>query len=204
MRKTWFAVSLAAILALGMVGDVSQVWATWRPQQVFSTQKADIWYGNSAELQELASRLGITGAVAPGQPAGARLVAQIDGMLEEISRVLQRWPLRPVKLQIRLLANGVQVQQQLQALRRFPKTQVMAGRVLSDLSSLESFYDPQSRTIYLSLAGFRRGILAHEMTHFILCEAHTTWPSATFQESLAQYVERRFNTGPQGVTPGVR
>jgi len=204
MRKAWFAVILAASLSLVLVGNVSQAFATWRPQQVFSTQKADIWYRDSAELQELASRLGIAGDVAPGQPGWALLATQIGGMLEEVSRVLQKWPLRPVKLQIRLFANGVQVQQQLQALRRFPKTHVMAGRVLSDLNSMESFYDPQSRTIYMSLADFRRGILAHEMTHFILCEGHTTWPSATFQESLAQYVERRFNTGPQGVIPGVR
>jgi len=201
VRKTWFAVILAVILAWGLVTTVSQVLATWRPHQVFSTQKADIWVEDIADLQELARRLGTVGTGAPGQPDFSPLATKIDGMLAEISRVLQKTPLRPVKLQIRVFKNGLQVQQQLQALRRFPKRLVLSGRVLSEQSPLESFYDPQSRTIYMSLADFRLGILAHEMTHFILCESSPTWPGATFQESLAQYVERRFNAANKPASP---
>jgi hypothetical protein len=33
------------------------------------------------------------------------------------------------------------------------------------------------------------------MTHFILCESYPVWPSETFQEELARYVEDRFNAG---------
>ena len=200
MRKAWFAVILMVNLAFLSVATVCQVLAAWKPQQVFSTQKADIWVEDIADLQELTRRLETSGTEVPGQPDVSVLAIKIDGMLAEISRVLQKWPLRPVKLQIRLFKNGLQVQQQLQALRRFPKRLVLAGRVLSEQSPLESFYDPQSRTIYLSLTDFRLGILAHEMTHFILCESYPTWPGATFQESLAQYMERRFNSDNLGAT----
>ncbi len=162
--------------------------STWTPKQVFHTQKADIIFGQSADLHELARRLGAFGPASLPQPDLSLLANKIDRMLTEVSRVLQRWPNNPVRLQIWVLQDGLQVRQQQLALRTSPPNQVVPGP-----RYLESYYEPRLRTIFLSLADVRLGILAHEMTHFILCESHPACPSETFQESLARYMEQRFN-----------
>lgn len=187
MRKAWFGITLVTHLIFGVLAGLG--WASSANQrlEVFSTQQADIFYEHRADLYELARRLGVSRPGAPGPPDLPGLAAKIDGMLEEISRVLQKWPIKPVKLNIRLLRDGFQVQHQQLALRRIPPNRALLGQGL-----LESFYDPCARTIFLSLMDARLGILAHEMTHFILCESYPVWPSATFQESLAQYMEGRF------------
>ena len=42
--------------------------------------------------------------------------------------------------------------------------------------SLEAFYAVGPRTVYLSLADLREGILAHELTHHLLCTVMGTPP----------------------------
>lgn len=56
--------------------------------------------------------------------------------------------------------------------------------------SLESFYEANSKTIYLSLADARDGILAHEFTHHILCQ---TGAAREEQEKWAHYVEEKIS-----------
>ena len=46
-----------------------------------------------------------------------------------------------------------------------------------------------SRTIFLSLEDLHAGILAHELTHFVLCESFAVPPPAALQEDWARYVE---------------
>lgn len=158
-------------------------------RQVFHTQKADIAYEHRGELEELARRLGAVGPGSPPQADLGRLTDQIDGMLAEISRVLQRQPPAHVRLTIRLLPDGVQVQRQQLALRAAPSPHAAPGR------PLESYYEPRLRTIFLSLADARAGILAHEMTHFILLESPGARTGEAYQETLARYMEDRFNAG---------
>ena len=54
---------------------------------------------------------------------------------------------------------------------------------------LEAFYEPRTRTIFLSLEDLRAGILAHELTHFVLCESFAVPPPAALQEDWGRYVE---------------
>jgi hypothetical protein len=161
-------------------------------RQVFHTQKADIVYEHRGELEELARRLGAVGPGSPPQADLGRLTDQIDGMLAEISRVLQRQPASQVRLTIRLLRDGVQVQRQQLALRAAPSPHGAPGQ-----RPLESYYEPRLRTIFLSLADARAGILAQEMTHFILLESPGARTGEAYQESLARYMEDRFNSGKQ-------
>jgi hypothetical protein len=190
MSPSRLVIILAAALSFGSGLPLTSAHATWVPQNIFRTQKADIIFDNQADLGELARRLGAVAPDNPNQGELSLLADKIDGMLDEISRVLQRRPLRPARLQIRLLRDGVQVKQQQMAMGlRGPRAHPPApGQQM-----LEAYYEPRLRTIFLSLAHARPGILAHEMTHFILCEAYPAWPSEAFQEELARYIEDRFN-----------
>lgn len=57
--------------------------------------------------------------------------------------------------------------------------------------SLEAFYFVGTRTVYLSLADLREGILAHELTHHLLCTVMALPPPEVTQEAYAHYVESR-------------
>ena len=57
--------------------------------------------------------------------------------------------------------------------------------------SLEAFYFVGTRTVYLSLADLRVGILAHELTHHLLCTIMALPPPEQIQEAYAHYVESR-------------
>lgn len=183
---------LAALLvswALFAQGQTAGPWIS-TSNQVFHTGQADLLADSRADLEELARRLGAVSPASPAQPDLGLLSDQIDAMLTEISRVLHKQPAKPVRLQIRLLRDGFQVQQQQLALRSPPLPPgPPAGR------PLPSYYEPRLRTIFLSLADARTGILAHEMTHFILCESSPAVTSPEYQESLARYMEDRFNSG---------
>lgn len=179
-------------LALVIWGGLlpSQPVAAGPPPLVFSTGQSVIYYETPEDLITLARRLGLV----QGGPLGAgelkRLADRIDGMLAEIQRVLKVAPLKPVTLTIRLLPDRVKVQQQQELLARRPQKGALASR-----GPLLSFYDPEARTIYVSLADVHIGVLAHEMTHFVLCESSSPRPGVDYQESLAQYLEKRFLTG---------
>ena len=189
MNSSRFISVLAAALISWLPPAFGQVSLNQTPQQVFHTEQADIVYEHRADLEELSRRLGAVGPGAPPQADLGRLAEKIDGMLNEVSRVLQKWPARPVKLTIRLLRDGFQVQHQQLALRAAPPHHVAPGH-----RPLESYYEPRVLTIFLSLADARPGILAHEMTHFILCESPGARTGEAYQESLARYMEDRFNT----------
>lgn len=156
------------------------------PRQVFHTQRLDIVFDQRRQLEELASRLGVR------PPEVGMLALRLDAMLTEVARVLNRGPAPKVKLTIRLLPDALAVQRQHRLL-----TGAGSGGT-GVRGPLPSFYEPRSRTMYLSLADARVGVVAHEMVHFILCESGGAWPGEAFQESLARYLEERFNTGRSG------
>jgi hypothetical protein len=187
--------SLTLILAVYLISSgampvLGQTAGPWTSTQVFHTNQADLISDQRADLEELARRLGAVSPAAHGHPDLGLLSDKIDGMLTEISRVLQKWPLKPVRLQIRLLRDGLQVQQQQLALRTPPLPPGPPAHL-----PLASYYEPRLRTIFLSLADARLGVLAHEMTHFILCESSPVPPNSEYQENLARYMEDRFNAG---------
>lgn len=186
---------------------VAAVWLSWpastpaqpgvpppalrRPvlQQLFHTERVDVVYDHREHLEELARRLGVAPA-APGAPPDlGALALRLDDMLAEITRVLKRRPPPGVQLRLRLVPDALAVRREHDALsgRRSPSP--------TSRGWLPAFYEPKSRTLYLSLADARIGILAHELTHFVLSESPGGWPSEVFQESLARYLEERFLSG---------
>jgi hypothetical protein len=179
-------------LALGL-GEMCLPWQAYAadfPLQVFSTRRTEIFYSNPQDLHLLARRLGIVQDGPQERGIMVKLAEKLDGMLAEIERVLQVTPLKPQTLTIRLLRDSFQVKQQQLALARRPP-----GKALASKHPLISFYDPEARSIYVSLTDVHLGVLAHEMTHFVLCESSPVRPGAAYQESLAQYMEKRFLTG---------
>lgn len=177
----------------GVPGPVSRAEAAPPPPLVFSSRQAHIFYQASGDLDLLARRLGLGQEGPGGRTDLKRLAEKIDGMLVEIQRVLKVSLLKPVTLTIRLLPDRFQVKEQQKV-----KTRRAYRSALASPGPLLSFYDPEARTIYISLADVHIGILAHEMTHFVLCEATPSRPGVAYQESLAQYMEKRFLTGKSG------
>lgn len=159
------------------------------PQQLFHTERVDVVYDRREHLEELARRLKVPPA-APGLPPDlGALALRLDDMLAEITRVLKRRPPPGVRLRLRLLPDALTVRREHDALTgRRPPTPGPRGW-------LPAFYEPKSRTLYLSVADARIGILAHELTHFVLSESPGGWPSEVFQESLARYLEERYLSG---------
>jgi hypothetical protein len=110
-------------------------------------------------------------ALSPG------LASKIDGLLARVSLILNLWPNGPNSLRIILLSNGEEVRQRWLALQPF-----LRDRPIFGYGSLSAFYEPLSRTIFLSLADLHAGVLAHEMAHFILNESFSRRPPAPLQE----------------------
>ena len=164
-------------------------------QQVFHTQWAEIHYEDPASLREMEHRLRfsqaqkfsqsyfytqdpVQAAISPG------LAAKMDGIMVRVSLILGKWPQKTKRLRIVLLKDGKQVQQLRLVLEPFQNTRPSwfgYGR-------LEAFYEPRSRTIFLSLEDLHAGIMAHELAHFVLCESYAPSP-ASVQEDWARHVE---------------
>jgi hypothetical protein len=165
-------------------------------QQVFQTRSATIYYEDPASLREMEHRLRfsqakkfiqsyfytqdpVQAALSPG------LAAKIDGLLVKVSLILNRWPQKPQGLKIVLLKDGKQVRQQHLVRQPFQND----GPSWFGYGRLEAFYEPHTRTIFLSLEDLHAGILAHELAHFVLCECFAVPPPASVQEGWARYVE---------------
>jgi hypothetical protein len=167
--------------------------------QVFDTQHAVIYYENAADLREMGRRLQVnpetsnyqpnTSSQDPGQALLAPgLAARIDGLITKVCHLLSQRLRHNHRLRIFLLQDGRQVRQ-----RHLVLQPVKQGPSLFGYGSLEAFYESRTRSIFLSLADLHPGILAHEITHFILCEFFATAPPAEFQEDWARYAETGVN-----------
>ncbi|MFZ5453728.1 MAG: hypothetical protein ACOZF2_17880 [Thermodesulfobacteriota bacterium] len=193
--KRFFFAGLLSPFALVLVLN----WpGTAGAQNVFRTQEADIYYTAPSDLQILENSLRFRQldnfrqqyvyTAAPGQAVfAAGLAAKIDGLLAKVRLVLNFCPRNRERLRIFLLKNGREVQERRLAL------QPSAERPLFGHGTLEGFYDPMNRTIFLSLDDIRTGVLAHEMAHFILCESCVVPPPEDIQEDWARFVETQVN-----------
>lgn len=166
-------------------------------RQVFRTQWAAIYYEDSADLQAMERRLRFSQvdnfcqhysySQDPAQVVlSPGLAAKIDGLLVKVCLTLGKWPQKGAGFRIFLLKDGKQVKQRQLVFQ--PYIQDTAPNLFG-YGSLKAFYEPRTRTIFLSLADLDQRILAHEMTHFVLCESYATPPPASLQEDWAQYVE---------------
>lgn len=196
-RKTQFIFFPSVILVLVATSPLTLCLPTCA-QECLNTQKAKIIYDSPADLQEINRKLNSSPAgfspqqnsVAPCQgqdPAASQLAAKIDDLLSKASGILridrQNYP----KLTIRFLKDGQHVT------KLFQLFQPSSERPLFGYGSLPAFYEPQSRTIILSLQDFHEGILAHEIAHFLLCSGRFPSPPEYYQEDLARHVEARIN-----------
>jgi len=182
-------------LILGLIAPMLFI-PSAQAQQVFSTQRSTIYYENPVSLWEMERRLSFSQvqnfsqsyfytqdpvqvALAPG------LAAKIDGLLVKVCLILGRWPKNSQDFRIVLLKDAKEVQQRHLVFQPFQN----AGSSLFGHGDLEGFYEPRTRTIFLSLADLRAGILAHELAHFVLCNSFVVPPPASVQEDWARYVE---------------
>jgi len=167
-------------------------------QNIFRTQEADIYYAAPSDLKVMESRLSFSQvnnfyqsyvyAPDPAQAVfAAGLAAKVDGLLAKVRQILNFCPKNRERLRIFLLKNGGEVQQRLLTFNP------AAERPLFGYGGLEAFYEPRTKTIFLSLSGLHAGILAHEMTHFLLCESFMAPPPGNIQEDWARYVEMQVN-----------
>ncbi|MCL4501562.1 MAG: hypothetical protein M1438_06855 [Deltaproteobacteria bacterium] len=167
-------------------------------QQIFQTRQSAIYYQNPAELREMEERLDFVPASDfsqryffaqdPLQTVFApTLAVKVDGLLARVCLLLHRWP-QDQRLRIFLLQDGRQVLQRQLALQPFRREPFFFG-----YGSLEGFYEPRTRSIFLSLADLRKGTLAHEMAHHVLCAASAIPPPEDLQEEWARYVENHLD-----------
>jgi hypothetical protein len=168
-----------------------------RAQQVFQTEWLKIYYTDPADLLEMERRLPYSSVEASRQlyfytPTASPdkseplLAVKINRLLTKVCMLLNIWPKKRQLLKIFLLNNGREVKLRQLALMPF-------RREISfwEDNTLEAFYESLTRSIYLSLPDLRVGILAHEMTHYVLTQAYSPPPPASLQEEWAQYVETR-------------
>jgi hypothetical protein len=186
---------LIIFFIVGLIHGVSVV----RAQQVFQTEGLKIYYTDSADLQEMERRLPFspleasrqlyfyTPAPSPDNPSPL-LAAKVNGLLSRVCTILNIWPKKRQPLRIFLLKNGWEVRQRQLALQPFRHE----GSFWED-HSLEAFYEPRTRSIFLSLADLLVGVLGHEMTHYVLSEAFAVPPPASIQEDWAHYLESRLD-----------
>jgi hypothetical protein len=164
-------------------------------QEVFQTQRAVVQADSATDLMEMERKLQFfvpaTAAPLPTRgalayhPASPRLAAKIDGLLDQVCHVLKVRPANPPQLRIILLKNGKEVK------KRHLLFVAQERPSFFGYGSLEGFYEARSHTIFLSLADLHEGILAHEMTHFVLCASFPAPPPTEEQEAWARYVESR-------------
>jgi hypothetical protein len=182
-------------LILGLIGPTLSSPAA-QAQQAFQTQWAAIYYEDPASLREMERRLHFSQAPKfsqsyfyaqdPFQAAlSPGLAAKIDGLLAKVCLILRKRPQKGQELRIVILKDGKQVQQLHSAFHPAQTT----GPSWFGYGRLEGFYESRSRTIFLSLDDLHEGILAHEMAHFVLCEAYTVPPPESVQEDWARHVE---------------
>ncbi len=178
---------LAVLLWLGACHQPA--WA----QQAMVTRYTVVQAASAADLLEMERRLHFAPAGAAAQPVTtgefafhpglARLSAKIDGIVERAASLLHISGVRPPRVTLVLLLDGKAVRRQ--------HVQLVPGQRpgLFGYDSLEAFYAVAPRTVYLSLADLREGILAHELTHHLLCTVMGTPPPEQTQEAYAHYVE---------------
>jgi len=163
-------------------------------KQHFYTQRTAICYESADDLQEFDQKLRFMPPAhfleiyfrqvepAPTSSLG-NLAAKIDGLLAAVCRLLRLRPQTFPRLHIILLKDGYQVQ------LRHRLFQPSPARPFLGYGHLLAFYESGHHTIFLSLADFHEGVLAHEMTHHLLCTAYQPPPPAQIQEAWASYVE---------------
>jgi hypothetical protein len=168
-------------------------------QHTFKTGRTVVFYHSAEDLLEMdrglkdmrvSARPGLSLEGSSQDPAGRRLAGKIDGLFDRVCQILRLWPKNHLPLKIFLLKNGREVRERHLVFQPFATSSFFFGQ-----RPLEAFFEAHSRAVFLSLADVDPGILAHEMTHFLLCTAVPVPPPRNLQEDWARYVEIRVRRG---------
>ncbi len=141
------------------------------------THYASVVYGQKDEMMRFDAKVA-GGAATDGKKYGAACEGfshLLDTTVEKIETVLHLFP-EELRFSIVLEPSADDV-------RRIYRNRY-GGEV-----RYVAFYAPDEKTIFISVADARRGILVHEITHAILDQYFVVAPSTVIQEILAEFVE---------------
>ncbi|MEW6387873.1 MAG: hypothetical protein AB1491_10205 [Thermodesulfobacteriota bacterium] len=178
---------LSGLIFLGIIYGA---WAA----QAFKTKWTIINYLATIDLQIMDGKLVFTppkkflkqyfftpdpaqNALAPG------LAPKMDGILYKVCSILPNCPKNQPYLKIFLLQDCQQVNQRLQVFSPFHD---------NPASACFGFFTAQANAIFVSLEDLSAGVLAHEMTHFLLSQFNPV-PDHDYQEQWAQYMETQID-----------
>jgi predicted Zn-dependent protease with MMP-like domain len=100
---------------------------------------------------------------------------KVDTIVERVESILDMFPLN-LKFKIVLLFNDTDV------------NKVFMNKYGRNPDYI-SFYAPSDKTVYISVADIRLGVLAHELAHVIIDHYFVNPPPEKIHEVLAQFVE---------------
>jgi hypothetical protein len=182
---------MVLVVSLSISGLPQMMFASDRPLTL-RTPSALIIYHRSQDLVEMDRRLDFRldalvnqesrkeNRPLPGQRQEI-VAAKLEALLARVSQLLYLAPPGQCRLHIRLLADGLAVRSHY--VMHHARNSALAYH------PLEAYYEASSRTIYLSLADLRPGILAHELAHYLFCTALPGPPPRPVQEEWARYAE---------------
>jgi hypothetical protein len=115
-----------------------------------------------------------------------QLAAKVDSLLLRVCQILSLPPPSKQKpLRIFLLADAKEVRKLYVFLNPGERSSLFG------YGSMEGFYEPRSRSIFVSLRDLHAGILGHEMGHHVLCTVPRTPIAEPVQEDLCRDLETR-------------
>ena len=146
------------------------------------TKYFDVKVDSSVDLYQLVRKLAIFDTVSIDSSTSAEssvllrtLSRELDKMYAEVSDILD----------IHMYKNTIN-------LRIFPDRGPISKILAKNYSgntSMPSFYDAQSKTIYISFSDLTVNMLGHEVAHAIISRYFVVPPSTKVQEILAGYVD---------------
>ena len=184
--------SVLRLIPLGLIFLVI-VYGAWAAQ-AFKTQWTLINYLINNDLQQMDRSIVFTpsekflkqyfftpdpaqNALAPG------LATKTDGLLYRVCSILPGCPKNQPFLKIFLLRDCQQVNQRLLVFSPFQD---------NPASACFGFFAAQANAVFVSLEDLSAGVLAHEMTHFLLSQFNPV-PDHDYQEKWAQYMETQID-----------
>jgi hypothetical protein len=153
------------------------LWCSSASAGELKTHYASIEYGQQAEMMKFGAKVADgAGTGGKGHAAVCEEFAHLfDNRVEKVETVLHLFP-EDLQFSVVLVASADDVQK------------IYKDRYGGDVHYV-AFYAPDKKTIYISVADARPGILVHELTHAILDQYFLIPPSAVVQEILAEFVE---------------
>ncbi len=152
------------------------------------TSHFTLYYSSSLNLEELKQRLniGLSDRLLAGQSISSSgdLAAMLDALFTRVCDILDM-QLYSLKSNIKVCRDDIQL------------ADIFANLFNRDLGKKRSFYVSDLNTIYVSVEGFNREILGHEIGHAIISRYFVVLPSVKVQEVLSSYVEYQLRQSTQ-------